>query len=273
VRRLVCSAVLLGLGASLLVSPVAGAAGGSSTRECRAIAHRMGATAHIDGNTLQALHRSTRMGVRAEVDFAPTLDGLVAFHQNRWEQGSDGFGQVWETTEAYASGLTTTPNGQHVPSAAEVLEQASAHGSRLLVELHHWLYWKPEFLTHIVRKINQLDLWKQVWFTGTRPAIKALDALVDATVLWRLDNESDLTIDAAGKLGVDLIAVSRGSPASLIRPWRQAGYPVTGRQSRVRGYAWAISHRILTLQTNTPAIWLSYCNEALTSSARRSSRY
>src|SRR4051794_5957703 len=141
----------------------------------------MGATAHIDGNTLEALRRSTRMGVRAEVDFAPTLDGLVAFHANRWEQGSTGTGQVWETSEAYAATLSTVPNGQHVPSAAEVLEQAAARHSQLLIELHHWVYWQPDFLSHLVHKIDQLHLWGRVWITGTRGALTALHDFVDAT--------------------------------------------------------------------------------------------
>jgi hypothetical protein len=288
-RRLVAVAAVLGVGASLVgpgltataasavkpVNPVntaaspssvatgAASAAGTTTRECRAIAHRMGPTAAIDANTLEALRRSSRMGVRAEVDFAPTLDGLVAFHANRWEQGSDGTGDVWETTQAYAASLTTTPNGQHVPSAAEVLDAAVRYHSRLLIELHHWAYWQPELLAHIVGKINQLNLWGRVWITGTRGALTALHDLVDATVLWRLDDESDLTLNAAVKLGVDLIGVSRGAPTSMIRPWRQAGYPVTGRQSRIRGYPWAVRHRILTLQTNTPGAWLAYCNAAI----------
>jgi hypothetical protein len=233
------------------------------TRVCRAIAHRMGPTARIDDNTLEGLRRTTRMGARAEVDFAPTLDGLVAFHPNRWEQGTDGKGRVWETTQEYASTLTTIPNGQHVPSAAEVLSEAHDKGSQLLIELHHWAYWQPEFLTRLVAKIDRLDLWGRVWITGTRGAITALREQVDATVLWRLDGESSLTLDAAHKLGVDLIAVSRGAPTSLIRAWRDAGYPVTARESKIRGYAWAMRHRILTLQTNTPGAWIRYCSQAM----------
>jgi hypothetical protein len=220
----------------------------------------MGPTARIDENTLEGLRRSTRMGLRAEVDFAPTADGLVAFHPNMWEQDSDGEGYVWDTTQEYAAGLTTLPNGQHVPSAAEVLKQAAALGSHLLIELHHWVHWQPEFLTHLVQKIDQLDLWDRVWITGTRGGLTALRELVDATVLWRLDGESNLTLEAAQKLGVDLTAVSRGAPASFIRTWRDAGYPVTARQSKIREYAWAMRRRILTVQTNTPAAWLRYCD-------------
>ena len=266
-RRLIGTATVLAAISFLLVSsPVEAAhhpaAPTATTRTCRAIAHRMGSTPTIDGNTLEALRRSTRMGVRAEVDFAPTADGLVAFHSNRWEQGSDGEGPVWDTTQDYAAGLTTTPNGQQVPSAADVLTAAGHDKSRLLIELHHWSHWQPEFLSHVVHKIDQLDLWNRVWITGTRGAITALHEFVNATVLWRLDGESDITVSGAHKLGVDLIGVSRGAPVSIIRQWRDAGYPVTGRQSRIRGYAWAMSHRILTLQTNTPAAWLRYCNAA-----------
>ena len=118
-------------------------------------------------------------------------------------------------------------------------------------------------------KVDQLDLWDHVWNTGTRGALKALRTFVDATVLWRYDGESDLTPSAAVKIGVDLIGVARGAPTSVIRPWRQAGYPVIGRQSRIRGYAWAMRHHILTLQTNTPAAWLAYCKAALYSAAPR----
>jgi hypothetical protein len=231
----------------------------ASTPACRAIAHRMGPTPLIDDDTLEGLRRSTRMGVRAEVDFAPTKNGLVAFHANRWEQGTDGVGRVWETTQAYAAGLTTVPNGQHVPSAVEVLKEAHDQRSLLLIELHHWAHWKPGFLVHLVRKIDQLDLWSRVWITGTRGALTALRALVDATVLWRLDGESALTFAAAQKLGVDQLAIWPGASATLIRSWRQAGYPVTARQSKPRAYGWAIRHSIRVVQTNTPALWLAYC--------------
>jgi glycerophosphoryl diester phosphodiesterase len=253
-------AVLAATSALLVPSPVAAQSPDPPTRVCRAIAHRMGATSGIDENTLEGLRRTTRMGVRAEVDFAPTTDGLVAFHPNMWEQGTDGQGYVWDTTQEYAAGLTTLPNGQHVPSAAEVLDQAAAGGSRLLIELHHWVHWQPEFLAHLVRRIDHLDLWDRVWITGTRGALTALSELVDATVLWRVDGESNLTLEAAQKLGIDLMAVSRGAPVSLIRSWRDAGYPVTARQSKIRAYAWAMRHRILTVQTNTPGSWLRYCD-------------
>jgi hypothetical protein len=256
-RRLIgIGAVLAATTALLVISPA-----DAATRVCRAIAHRMGSTASIDDNTLEGLRRSTRMGVRAEVDFAPTADGLVAFHANRWEQGTDGEGQVWETTQAYAATLHTTPNNQHVPSAAEVLVQAHDERSRLLIELHHWDHWQPAFLDHLVRKIDRLGLWDRVWITGTRGALTALRERTDATVMWRLDRESSLTLDGARKLGVDLMAVSRGAPRHLIHEWRVAGYPVTARQSRIRGYAWAMSRRILTVQTNTPGAWLRYCSE------------
>jgi hypothetical protein len=228
----------------------------------------MGATSRIDENTLEGLRRTTRMGVRAEVDFAPTTDGLVAFHPNLWQQGTDGEGHVWDTTQEYAAGLTTLPNRQHVPSAAEVLDQAAARGARLLIELHHWVHWQPEFLTHLVRRMDQLDLWDRVWITGTRGALTALRELVDATVLWRADAESNLTLEAAQKLGVDLLAVSRGAPVSLIRFWRDAGYRVTARQSNIREYAWAMRRHILTVQTNTPVAWLRYCDRY----ARRAER-
>ena len=254
-RRLIGIAAVLVTTSTLLVSAPADAA----TRACRAIAHRMGPTAAIDENTLEGLRRSTRMGVRAEVDFAPTADGLVAFHANRWEQGTDGEGRVWETTQDYAAGLTTSPNGQHVPTAAEVLAQASRDGSRLLIEIHHWVHWQPEFLERLVLAIDRRDLWGQVWLTGTRGGLTALRKQVDATVLWRLDAESNLTPEAAQKLGVDLLAVADGAPSSVIRAWRDAGYPVTARQSKIRGYAWAMRHRILTVQTNTPAAWLHFC--------------
>jgi hypothetical protein len=254
---------LIGIGAALVATAglLVNAPADAATRVCRAIAHRMGPTAHIDDNTLEGLRRSTRMGVRAEVDFAPTSDGLVAFHANRWEQGTDGEGQVWETTQEYAATLHTSPNGQRVPSAAEVLIRAHDQRSRLLIELHHWTHWQPEFLDHLVKKIDQLDLWDRVWITGTRGALTALHERVDATVLWRLDGESSLTLDGAHKLGVDLMAVSRGAPRHLIREWRGAGFPVTARQSKVRGYGWAMRHRILTVQTNTPGAWLTYCSE------------
>jgi hypothetical protein len=260
-RRLVGTAAVLAATAALLVpSPVTARLPDPTTRVCRAIAHRMGPTARIDENTLEGLRRLTRMGIRAEVDFAPTADGLVAFHPNMWQQGSDGEGYVWDTTQEYAAGLTTLPNGQHVPSAAEVLKQTAALGSHLLIELHHWAHWQPEFLSRLVQKIDRLDLWDHVWMTGTRGALTALRDLVDATVLWRFDDESIITIEAAQKLGVDLMAVPRGAPVSLIRTWRDAGYPVTARQSKIREYPWAMRHRILTVQTNTPGAWLRYCS-------------
>jgi hypothetical protein len=260
-RRLVGIATVLATTASALFVAIAPA--DAASRVCRAIAHRMGPTPHIDDNTLEGLRRTTRMGVRAEVDFAPTSNGLVAFHANRWEQGTDGVGQVWKTTEEYAAGLTTLPNGQHVPSAAEVLFQAHDRRSHLLIELHHWAHWQPEFLDHLVHKLDQLHLWGRVWITGTRGALTALRDRVDATVMWRLDGESTLTPDAAQKLGVDIMAVSPGAPVSVIRAWRAEGYPMTVRESKVRGYGWAMRHRILTVQTNSPAAWLRYCGKRI----------
>jgi hypothetical protein len=258
-RRLIgIVAALVTLSAVLVCLPAAAVHG---VRHCRAIAHRMGSTPRIDDNTIEGLRRSTRIGARAEVDFAPTADGLVAFHANRWEQGTDGEGLVWDTTQQYAETLVTTPNRQHVPSAVEVLTAAHDDRSRLLIELHHWDHWKPEFLTHLVSKIDQLDLWDRVWITGTRGALTALRELVDATVLWRLDGESRLTLHGAEKLGVDVIGIASGAPNSVLRSWRAAGYPLTGRQSRVRGYEWAMEHGILDLQTNKPSVWLRYCAE------------
>jgi hypothetical protein len=270
VRRLVGTTAVLAATAAVLASapPLASASAVGmradvTTPGCRAIAHRMGPTPLIDDNTLEGLRRSTRLGARAEVDFAPTENGLVAFHANRWEQGTNGVGKVWETTQDYALGLTTRPNGQEVPSAAEVLTEAHDLHSRLLIELHHWVYWKPKFLTHLVQKIDQLRLWGRVWITGTRGALTALRERVDATVLWRLDRESALTVDAAEKLGVDQIGVSSGARTAVIRSWRRAGYPVTARQTRVRWYGWAMRHHIRTVQTNAPSVWLAYCEDEL----------
>jgi hypothetical protein len=259
VRRALTLAVLLSATAAVLAPGPAAAA-----TQCDAIAHRMGPTARIDDNTLTGLRRSTYMGVRAEVDFSPTMDGLVAFHANRWEQGTTGRGMVWETTQHYARTLYTTPNRQEVPTAAEVLQLAHKRGSTLLIELHRWSHWKPKFLDSLVRRLDRLDLWHQVWITGTRGALTALRERANAMVLWRLDSNVDLTPRAAQKLDVDMIAVGSNISTDTINSWRDAGYPISARETPPAKWQWAVNNDILTIQTNRPAAWMHYCQSATT---------
>jgi hypothetical protein len=257
VRRALSLAVLLSATAAMVAPAPAEAA-----TKCDAIAHRMGPTARIDDNTLTGLRRSTYMGVRAEVDFAPTMNGLVAFHANRWEQGTTGRGMVWETTQHYARSLYTTPNGQEVPTAAEVLDLAHKRGSTLMIELHRWSHWRPELLDHLVRRLDRLKLWDQVWITGTRGALTALRERANAMVLWRLDSDVDLTPRAAQKLDVDMIAVAPNISMDTINSWRDAGYPISARQTGRAKWQWAVNNDILTIQTNRAGAWMQYCRSA-----------
>jgi hypothetical protein len=257
VRRPLSLAVLVAVTAALLAP-----ASAEAVTQCHAIAHRMGPTARIDDNTLTGLRRSTHMGARAEVDFTPTIDGLMAFHANRWEQGTTGEGVVWETTQDYARTLYTTPNGQEVPTAAQVLKLAHKRGSRLLIELHRWTYWKPELLDRLVRKLDRLHLWDHVWITGTRGALTALRERVNAMVLWRLDTDADLTPRAATKLDVDMIAVGSNISMDTVNSWRDAGYPISARETPPASWQWAVNNDILTVQTNRAGAWMRFCDSA-----------
>jgi hypothetical protein len=259
VRRALTLAVLV----AATVVPLAPAPAEATTR-CDAIAHRMGPTERIDDNTLTGLRRSTYMGVRAEVDLSATMDGLIAFHANRWEQGTTGHGMVWETTQDYARTLYTTPNRQEVPTAAQVLELAQKRDSTLLIELHRWSHWKPELLDHLVRRLDRLRLWDQVWITGTRGALTALRERVNAMVLWRLDSNVDLTPRAARKLDVDMIAVGSNISMDTINSWRDAGYPISARETPPAKWQWAVNNDILTVQTNRVGAWMQFCQSATT---------
>jgi hypothetical protein len=254
VRRLLAVTAAVGAAAALLVPAPAVAAG-----QCRAIAHRTGPTPQIDDNTLEGLARSTAMGARSEVDLMPTVNGLVAFHDNRWEQGTTGRGKVWETTQSYARRLLTTPNGQQVPTARELLLAADRQGSRLLIEMHRWSHWRPELVDNLVARVDRLHLWGRVWFTGTRGALAALRQRVNATVMWRLDSDNDLALKAARNLDVDLVAVGPNISTATIERWRHDGYPVSARQTVAARFGWAVDHDIWTVQTDAPRAWLRYC--------------
>jgi hypothetical protein len=255
VRRLLTLAAAVGATAALLAPAPVVAAG-----QCRAIAHRMGPTPQIDDNTLAGLARSTAMGARSEVDLMPTADGLVAFHANRWEQGTTGKGKVWETAQSYARGLFTTRNGQSVPTAREVLLAADRQGSRLLIELHRWTHWEPGLLDNLVARVDRLRLWGQIWFTGTRGALAALGKRVNATVVWRLDSDHDLTLQSARDLDVDSLAVGLNISTATMGWWRQQGYPLSARQTTAARFGWAVDHDIWTVQTDRPGAWLRYCS-------------
>jgi hypothetical protein len=236
----------------------------AAVTHCGVTAHRLGPTATIDDNTLEGLTRSTRLGARGETDLLPTTDGFVLFHQKRWEQGTTGIGVPWETTSAYADGLTTTGNSQQVPLFSKALTAAKNLDSRLLIEAHYWTEaWTPNLLEAAVGKVQQRGLTGQVWWTGTNAMMMALaDIAPEATTVWRVDNDQTPTQAYVDSRSIEVLQVTPQTSAADINLWRSWGLRVTGRNTTVAEYQTAYNHGLRTVQTPTGGgirPWLDYC--------------
>lgn len=230
---------------------------------CGVVAHRFGSTATIDDNTLEGLARTTAMNARGEGDLLPTTDGLVLFHQKRWEQGTTGEGVPWETTTAYADSLTTTRNHQQIPLFGQVLDYGQAHPSRFLFEAHYWQEaWTKSLLADAVAQVQNRGLAGQVQWTGTNAMMMALADISPAAVtVWRVDPDQTPTRAYVKSRSIEILQITSGRTRADIRMWRSWGLKVTGRNTRQGQYQEAYNHGLRVIQVLSGNIqpWLNYC--------------
>lgn len=217
----------------------------AATETCRAIAHRAGPTPTIDDNTLEGIARSGRLGCRAELDVVPVQGGRMVYHEKRWDGHTNGTGQVHETTFAYAKTLTTSRNGQQVPTLMEALNQARISGTPLLLELHHWPTWTQADVDAVVSVTDGMD----VWFTGTLAAHRSLPD--DAERVYRLDGDEPTTRPAQAGATRVMVGPNDGRIAEL----RDMGLRVLGRQSGPDEWLSFWEQGVFVVQTNLPALY------------------
>jgi len=264
-------AVLLGVTVSVGTALTAATASpqpivGVTKNSCFPIAHRAGATKGIDENTLMAIRRDGRIGAWAEVDVRRlTSGGMVLMHDKTVKRTTNGTGFVEDLDMTYIKSLRTEPNGQPVPTLKEAMDAASKAGTTLYIELKEYReYWTTADLLRVRKLVAERDLWDQVYFGGTRAALKALESTTPRLkAFWRTKNDDDPSADEAEKRSVEVIQTgTRRVTLEDVQALRMAGY-IVAHQSANTPEEWAAAQAvgITIMQVNAPSRYLRWCEE------------
>jgi glycerophosphoryl diester phosphodiesterase len=122
--------------ALMLVALACMSAPASAAKPVTIVAHR-GLAEGVAENTLAAFRHSIEQGVRIiELDLRVTSDGqLVVMHDKSVDRTTDGSGRIDELTLAHIRSLKAGPNGDLVPTFAEVLALVEGTPVRILADV------------------------------------------------------------------------------------------------------------------------------------------